>query len=564
MSVPTVRDTGATARPAFHTDAATRGDACVSCAKAPGRRRPALTQGGPELVVCDACWLQAGGAAVMAEQQALLDTDNGPRHWDEVLTSAGVRWVVLRHVPRPARRDLALVVLSRVPPAGTKRAESRVLWLDEVRRRAETTSAFKQARSRRKAVRVAEAYAQCVDHDGRPLTWVTQDEIAAAVGCSDRTVRRYLEWLRAEGLLFELVPGTRLPSMDRPEGETEAEAAERRQREAAAEAAEAQARERARAALAAHRDAERQRARAELDAVRAGQRGTAAAEAAAEAAEALSLPDLQAVLDEARAAISAANEATLINVAPVYELRLPLDPDERAESDGLREAMTRENVVAAGAGTENVHPPSLSQVDLESSDCARPVDKSRRFAPQGHEGGSSIKNGPDLASEGRSRASQADHPDSRKSRALRAAEALLGGWLDRKLRRGVTKTWLAARIAHSGLLDHGWELQDLADQIAGRPEWPHLPAQIHNPRAFIHARLAAASPVLPPSKLELVREVENAEAQQRRRAREAAAAREAAEAIRVCPLCDEVGWLEVDDPAVDAIRCSHDPDTGGW
>lgn len=54
---------------------------------------------------------------------------------------------------------------------------------------------------RRRWWRICHILRCCADRDTRPITWVTQDEIAAAIGCSTRTVRRCVAWLRDEGLL---------------------------------------------------------------------------------------------------------------------------------------------------------------------------------------------------------------------------------------------------------------------------------------------------------------------------------------------------------------------------
>jgi hypothetical protein len=531
---------------------------------------------------------------VLAEQQTLFDGCEPEHRWNEVLTQAGVRWCVLRWVPRSVRRDLALQVLSRVAPEDTKRAESAALWLDEVKARIERSPRFKRACSRVMAMRVAETYAALVERDGRPLTWITQEEIAAAVGRSDRTVRRYLDWLRAEGLLHELVPGTRLPSMDRPEDETEDEADARRQREAEGIRAEEAARQRAREAFKAHKDAERQQVRAELDAVRAGHRGSAAAEVAENATADLDLPDLAAVIEEARAILSAANEATLLNIAPTYELRLPLSEAELAEAAGLREAMTSANAAANAAETRNVHPPHYPLEKEESSECVRDVEKKKSRGAsrrRDNKGAHSAVSSSDLDAAGLSEGSEGDRLNRRASRALRAAEALLGGELDPKVTHGVSLRWLTARIRGSRLLDHDWTIEDLADCIHGRPEQPHLPKHIRSPRAWIHARLAAATPAMPPSRLAQVLEVENTHVKARRQVRQAADARDRAAAIRACSHCDEVGlvetaagvqrcrhdsataacsmcdtagWLLVDDLAGVEVRCSHDPATSGW
>ena len=164
------------------------------------------------------------------------------------------------------------------------------MWLDAVKERIDAqtgsrggkSATFKYRPKRKRWAAVAKLFATAAHRDRRPLTWLTQDEIAAVVSCTDRTVRRIVRWLCKEGLLWEVVPGCQLPEQEVPDGETPAEAAGRRARMLAAIAAEE-------SAVA--------RARAELDAVRSGQCGADAAAAAAQLA-------LQGVADDLIDAVS--------------------------------------------------------------------------------------------------------------------------------------------------------------------------------------------------------------------------------------------------------------------
>ncbi|GAA2822666.1 hypothetical protein GCM10010470_67080 [Saccharopolyspora taberi] len=616
----------------------------MCCTLPLGRRRPQLVDGGDELFVCDLCWRLAGGREAIEARAAgeqpvpLLELDPAAEAvlaaaeydqlhpLDRLLTQAGVRWAVLRFIVPTARVDLASKVLTRVAPEWTRPAESPYVWLDVVadRIRACTGTEFKRNAKRRRFWRIARVYAVCADRSGRPLTWVTQDDIAAAVGCSTRTVRRCLSWLQQEGLLWELVPGCRLPMMERPEGETPEERDERRQRLAAAIAAE---------------EAARERARVELEHVRKGASGRAArALAQRDAGEIprIDIPSTSTQPDQEQDA-----ERPLVNLCPVYELRVPLTAAERREADELAQAhrpvltageqllerFRRHQVhprnaevqveVAGGvfgvteAGLlrwlgwqdllpwrsgaslqgivgmlrtdavdespqltalieDFVHPPQVSLVDQEKSNYVRGVDNRR--APRGSDkkGLSSIENGPELPAEAKTQGSATDARRKRPSRAQRAAERLLRGLLRPEVSDGVSIRWLTARLRGSKLLDYGWTEQDLADQIHGLLEYRHLPRHIHNSRAWISARLAKATPELPPSKQQAIRAVEVAAADERRAARETAALRERREeiaarraAIDACDLCDELGWLPVPD-GVPVPKCNHDPDTGGW
>lgn len=617
---------------------------CVCCTLPLGRRRPQLVDGGDELYVCDLCWRLAGGREAIEARAAgeqpvpLLELDPAAEAMlaaadydrlhplDRLLTQAGVRWSVLRHIVPAARVDLATRVLTRAAPEGTRPTESPHVWLDVVadRIRACTGTDFKRNAKRRRYWRIARVYAVCADHSGRPLTWVTQDDIAAAVDCSTRTVRRCLAWLQREGLLWELVPGCRLPMMECPEGETPEERDERRQRLAAAVAAE---------------EAARERARDELDYVRKGRSGKAAAALARRDSE--GLPRIDGPGASTPEQEEHTEDRPLVNLCPVYELRLPLTAAEQREAQDLAEAHQRKltageqllerfrhhrvhprnaevqvsvagglfGVTEAGQlrwlGPQDllpweiderlsefvgllcetvldessqltafiedfVHPPQVPPVDQDKSGCVHLVDKRRASRGSNKEGASSIEKASELSAEAKTQGSEDHGRRKRTSRAQRAAERLLRGLLRPEVSDGVSVRWLAARIRGSRLLDHDWTEQDLADQIHGLLEYRHLPRMIRNPRAWISSRLAAATPELPPSRQQAIREVEMAAADERRAARENAALRERREeiaarraAIDACPFCDELGWLPV--PAgVPVPKCNHDPDTGGW
>jgi hypothetical protein len=152
---------------------------------------------------------------------------------------------------------------------------------------------------------------------------------------------------------------------------------------------------------------------------------------------------------------------------------------------------------------------------------------------------------------------------------VRAAEWLLRSRLDPRLCEDVPVSWLATQIRAAQLLGHHWTWQDLADQLHGYPEYTHLPRHIHNCRRWIHARLARATPALPPSKLRIIIDIERRSPLLRARHREEQERARQTEidarwaAIHACDLCDELGWLHVARDAP-TVRCNHDPTTGGW
>jgi hypothetical protein len=586
---------------------------CVSCTRPMGRRRSALVNN-EELFVCDLCWHLAGGAEAVAaklageQAQPLLEFDpaaealilsinehDALHPLDRLLTLSGVRWSVLRRIVPAARVALAGKVLTRVAPSTTRPAQSTTLWMDAVEHGIRTSTEFRYAAKRRRWWRIARIFAICADHNGRPLTWISQEEVAAAVGCSDRTVRRCVSWLQRMELLWEVVPGCRLPMMDVPEDESPTERQERLDRIAASIAADMAARE-----CAKH----------EIEAVRAGHRGAKAAAIASAKASASTSEDEVGHADEPK-----------FNLVPVYELRIPMTAPERVDTDSLAEACkprhsagelaaqrhfdqlvhpqnaglyseliaighdgrqvrlaAKEAVHAVTCGyavaimrvDKIVHPPEVGNVDQLKSSYVRPVDKGRASRGSDKKGLPRAERSPDLLAAAQTTESKGDRDRRRPSRAQRAAERLLRSLLRPEVCQGVSIRWLTARLRASGLLDVGWTEQDLADHLHGLPDFPQLPHFIRNCRGWISARLGRANPHLPPSRLEAIAVVESAAADVRQAARQAhllrvrrQEAQDRRSAIDNCELCDELGWLHVADD-VPTVRCSHDLETGGW
>lgn len=574
--------------------------------------------------MCDRCWHAAGGedavVTTIDEHGHLTVTLEGSPEFEQLVAEVelydrrhpvdrclienGVRWETLRHIAVPARCDLVRCVLEREAPAHTRLASGPDAWFEAVEARVDeqTGIEFKYRPKVRRWLAVANVFRWCADWTGRPLTWVSQEEIAAAVGCSTRTVGRVVRWLRCQGLLHEVLPGfERLPRQAVPDDETAAEQAEREARAAAAVAAEE-------AAIA--------RARGQLDAVRGGLFGEAAVAAAEEA------------LSPAHAAALAAAEElepAWVQLVPVYELRVPMSEAERAEEAAIARAHTqlrspgeqllehhsdhrvhvrnlhlyaRVTAVYAGGGHTVLDPYALAPWAATSPLCpdCGPVVGYLRQDPLGadlhqHQFGyppqvissnqlesrtvQPVDNRPaspgsdpeqrrpgeqrsDFAENGRTGPSEGDRPKTRQSEAVRAAEWLLRSRLHPMVCDGVSVRWLAGIIRGSRLLaEWHWTWNDLADLIHGVPEHPHLPRYIHNPRGWIKARFKRSTGVLPPSKLKIIRQLDSGE-----RARQADGAAKRA-AIDHCPLCDEHGWLDTGPTAPD-VRCNHDPETGGW
>jgi hypothetical protein len=594
-----------------------------------------------ELVLCDQCWHLAGGSRTISARLRGAPPDNGGDEVydaraglepvvvfppvveallagmdahdvlhpiDRLLVESGVRWAVLRHIAVPARMQLAGLVLCSAPAEGTRAADSAGCWLAEVEARIRAQSGgrgsgaeFIYAAKRRRWWRVARVFAAAADRDRRPLTWRAQDDVAAEVGCDVSTVGRVVAWLRAEGLLWELVPGCQLPQQHVPDDETLVETSARRARMLAAVAAE---------------QAARARARAELDAGRVGHRGPAAVAAAQlvldDDSAAAVPPAFAEDLLKAAAAVGTEITATqvtaalefdqaltdvldppLVRLAPVYELRVSAPPPTTgpplalpgarpltdAPSTPADIALASNNNSASEAYDEFADPPQVIEKDQKSRP-VHPVEKSGRAprdpykevvgrtrwcAPLGTppDGAEQPADGPEPPLPG-------SRGLVRQSEAVRVAAWLLRSRLDAQLCEGVSLRWLAAQIRGAHLLDrHGWSWDDLADLLHGAPEHPHLPRHVRNPRGWIRARFAGATPTLPPSSLRQVLDIERRSGFFRQRRAEtstasastAAAARRAA--IDACPLCDELGWLHVPD-GVPVPRCTHDPTSAGW
>jgi hypothetical protein len=607
---------------------------CISCLRPYGRRRKQQLDGEP-LVLCDQCWRLAGGAAAIERKLAAGDGQplvvldpaaealiaggveyDNLHPLDRVLVEAGVRWTVLRHVIPAARIDLAVEIASRTPPEQTKPTECGDLWLGavEARIRLRTGAEFRYNCKRRRYWHIARVYRVCMDRIGRPLTWISQKEIAAAVGCSVKTVQRCEQWLQREGLLWEVVPGRQLPRCAVPEGERPAERAERERQMAAAIAAENAARDRARAELAGLHATARDSAGGAPPAAGGRPPGDVPTVGAQPAAE--RTPAKLPAADEP----DGEPERPLVHIVPVYELRVPWTAAEQAEADATvraltpdrcagelvayehrarqvhplnatlyrtviavghdgaqvrldsskaREALTSESAVALLRLDKNVCPPEVGSVNQLQSSCDRHVDKGR--APRGSDTEPGPDFAPDVPVERRTAPGEGDSRSSRRSRAARAAEWLLRSRLDPRLCEGVSMRYLASLIRGSHLIDrHEWTPEDIADLLHGVGEYAHLPRYVHDPRAWMRARFSRAEPALPPRRLQLVERLERRSrlfGERRRRGDHEPSSRpdfgRRAVAIAGCSMCDELGWLHVAD-GTPTVRCSHDPDTGGW
>jgi hypothetical protein len=539
---------------------------------------------------------------------------------DRLLVDSGVRWSIARHIVPKARVELAKRVAERSAPAGTAASEDAVAWLAVVTQHiAADQDEFKQPRGskRRRWWRIFRVYAICSDRQGRPLTWAAHEVVAEAVGCSTKTVQRALRWAERRGLLWEVVPGCVLPKASSPTNETPAERESRLAREAVAEAE----------AVAAE-EAARIRAKAELGAVKAGFRGSLALAVANLTAPEQGKQDSAATTT---GDVDEGQEQPMVRLTPVYELRVPLSGDELAERKRIAVALTPPPppppsagqllaeqhragwvhpvnagiygalVVVAHDGSHAlvhgdtdeayeafqvavhavscgnavklirtncfVHPPQVSSVEEMNLLLPGVVDK-RAASRRSDEESDSPPLGPVEAAEPQTNASGPNQPPRPLTAAERAAEWLLREGLDPLVCDGVSRSWLAAVVAGSGLLRHDWEHGDLRDLIHGEPEHPHLPRHIRDAKAWIKAQFADADPTMPPRKTRLISEVEQSSswfaerrAAERRAERQAEIAQRRAE-INACQLCDEIGWLHVDEGPT--VRCSHDQDTGGW
>jgi hypothetical protein len=438
---------------------------------------------GSAVVLCDLCWFAAGGSTAVAGRAAageplvVLDpvaenvllscssADSGWRHaLDSLLIDSGVSWPLLRQIRPAARVRLATLVAARTPPARTRRAIAQWEWLDAVDERIAARSG-PVFRYRCKAVRwreICAVWAEVAERERRPLTRISQEEIAAAVGCSTKTVQRVEQWLQEEGLFWEVVPGCLIPQADVPEAETLAERAARHARQAAADEAAARV-EAAHQALVA----------AELDALHAGLTGGDAAEAALAAIG----PQLAADL----AAVPPGDQETLLlRIVPVYELRVPLTPAELAEGDDLEAALanspsiplprsTSTNTAGMDATDEFVYPPQSLGKEI-SSPAQDPVDNGRASRGSDKRGGhDSCPDQPEWGIVGPERVVDGSAARAEGAQASDDAGGAEGNWetaphdpavarawlrlaeADPQLCEMVTDSWLTAVIRTSGL-----------------------------------------------------------------------------------------------------------------
>ncbi|MFE2755652.1 hypothetical protein ACFXGA_26995 [Actinosynnema sp. NPDC059335] len=634
---------------------------CVVCQRPFGRRRK-VAQELLDQPVCDQCWHLAGGAdAVLARVRAAMNGEpTGPflaldPRADELIATAnpndllhpndrlavdsGIRWSTLRTIiPRDRLRLVTMIDQNagRRPP-NTTRPDDAPAWLmlvaDHIRA---DTEQFKQRNGSKRSRwwRIARVFAICADRDRRPLTWAAHDVVAEAVGCSTKTVQRCLRWLEKQGLIWEVVPGCVLrrcqtSEADHPRtGETDEQRQARQEHDVLAEAA-----------AVVDAAARRIRTEAELIAVDAGL-GGAAALAAADIMLAdqpgyphapISDVDQDHEPDTRRPPLWEQHPEEWVNLAPVYELRVPLPPAEQAEvarivaaigpppptegellaelhrnnwlhpdnvlrngfeavlitHDGWTglvhadldpqaflaaiDAVTSGNAAALVRTSSFVHPPKVATYgEIESRtqnlwiNGRAPRDSSKRDTPsQGNPSDVSAHTETTNDGEAVQKRQVKPIPESR-----RVAEWLFRAALDPVLCEGLTPEFehtLAAVIAGTGLLRHGWTWNDLRDEIHGLPERLHLPRWIRNPKAFILARLRDADPHLPPSKRKVILDAERgtkwfAENRHRLAETERNARRSA---IDACPLCDHNGILDLGGDAP-LVRCTHDADSGGW
>lgn len=281
-----------------------------------------------------------------------------------------------------------------------------------------------------------------------------------------------------------------------------------------------------------------------------------------------------------------------MHVAPVYELRVPLDAGELAERRAFEQCLSPAQTTPA---PRIVYPPQVSPTTEIKSSSDGDVDKNEGRPPGGSEtrhGGVCEHTAPSEqgtagahpAAEPPARASEREKKLRRRSKTQRVAYLLLHSLLHPDLCEGVSERWLSSVIHGTRLLDHNWSVEDFADACHGQPEYRHLAREIRSARAFIRARLskAAADPLgSQPSLLRAIDEVQNTATAERNAARRAAglparptraetwaaheqaqraaAAEQRRSAIADCAMCDEQGWYEVTGMPV--VRCTHDPDS---
>jgi hypothetical protein len=547
---------------------------CVDCGK-PGRPRRA-PRGGESLIVCDlhAQLFDLDGATdddyvqvredpnpvVDYRAEASVFTDELDL-WARHLVACGIRWYLVRWIPRTERKKLFYETLLREEAAlpGTRPAsEGSTVWLDHAYARIDRQGW--QARKAAKFRAYARAQAASVDPGGPPITrgGVTMPELCAALGCTDRYIQQVIEpWFRAEGLLLVLVRGTRAPRMEAPCDETPEEAEAR------------EAREEARTAANRCRIAEaRAHLQAELAAAQAGTPAPAPPDSFAPFREALDLEHAP---------------APLINIAQVYQLRLPVAPDARdapsqpavvglAERRRQRRAQAQREAILAirdGAVPPPVEPVAGLAEQKFGPNVPRGKEESLQFPGAVVEERPASRGSYD---EGACPSGGSNQPRRRERRHVRAARRLLGRLqsaqgtpaeplLPRHLCRDVTLVNLAHWIR--GHVDAGLSDEELVLVITsdgGR--WRRPPEKVRNPAGFIRNALARWSPTGPrpvdqATRRKCAAAVDELE-HENERERYERAARGRRIAIDACSRCDEDGWEQLDG-AGPAVRCDHRP-----
>lgn len=490
------------------------------------------------------------------------------------LLDAGVRWALLRHVPPSIRLEWWMAARSVQAPEGTRACwDGPEVWLDEVEQR--LAGQQWQARKLEKWRKFAAAVADSCARGRRPITGpgLTLPELAGLLGKPDqpistRYVSQIVRWFRDEALLHVVMPGTRTARLEAPEDETEDE---RQTREAAGLRAAASRR----AAHEARHRLHREHAEAELDAVRAGLTPPPPPD---------ELAAFRGALEEH--AVDVDEEARLLRVAQVYELRIP-------EAADVREAPPERYRAPGVVDLSTARQRRTEARQRARSAAARRLGRPLAETPSVSVGGESSTPSCDLfmggmqantsavvderAPSGRSEEEVLDPsrgPD--QSRAyptapLAAAQRLLGapdeprttpdsGVLPRQLTTGVRLAWLARKVGP--FVAAGWTDEQLVDVIAYRGgTLTYVPPVVGNPCGWIVAALGRWSPTAPPlvspEDRDAADQVErfNNHVRDRREARFGAVRLEAAAG---CDLCDDQGY-RLQDLTGPAIRCHHSP-----
>jgi hypothetical protein len=481
----------------------------------------------------------------------------------------GVRWSLLRWIRPDSRWAWYEQLIKLTPPPGTRACvEGREVWLDHV---VEVISSQPwQKRRKDKWLAIAHAIAYAVPLHGGAITrdGCTYPELAEAAGCCLDYVADIVEWFVQAGLLHIVVPGTRKKPMPQPEDETPEEAA---------------AREAYEQRLAAHTEAraeELKRAKAQLreqinDEMRTGA--------------------IVVQLDPFRDTVPApelppSHKGEWINVAQVYQLRLPAPPEpselpaeawgrpkvaslgkarqrraQRRRGTLTRKAVQPGRTAALPGQTENSSP-NADHLERDRPCSSSAVVEKRAASPRSDEGASGQSGG----------SKRTSRPGSR---VVRAAQRLLGvsqsghgmpsGRYERLplSLRGVGVAWLARRIAPYVVA--GWTDEQLVQLIAydsGRK--PSCPPDIPNPRGFVVNALRRQAPSVPfrsaaeTDELRQAVDVEvtrNDDAQQLREQNARRIARLVAAAAD-CDQCDDEGFRQITGPRGHLVvqRCTHD------